>query len=72
MAEENKKKNFVGVRLSDEEMERLEEVVTLLQPIMGQRSMSDAVRYMIRHFDIESSPLGKSYQAATTQLIAQR
>jgi hypothetical protein len=59
MAEEAKS-NFVGVRLSDEEMSALERVVAALEPLTGRRNQSDALRYMIRNFNFEASPLGKA------------
>jgi hypothetical protein len=59
MAEEAKN-NFVGVRLSDEEMSSLERVMQALEPLTGRRNQSDAVRYIIRNFNFEASPLGKA------------
>jgi len=59
MAEEAKN-NFVGVRLNDEEMGALERVMQALEPLTGRRNQSDAVRYIIRNFDFEASPLGKA------------
>lgn len=59
MAEEAKN-NFVGVRLSDEEMDALERVMVALEPLTGRRNQSDALRYMIRNFNFEASPLGKA------------
>jgi hypothetical protein len=56
---EDAKSNYVGVRLSNEEMNMLERVMDALEPLTGKRSQSDAVRYMIRNFNFEASPLGK-------------
>jgi hypothetical protein len=58
MAEETKS-NFVGVRLSNEEVNVLESVMDALEPLTGKRSQSDALRYMIRNFNLDASPLGK-------------
>jgi hypothetical protein len=59
MAEEAKS-NFVGVRLSDEEMSMLERVMAAMEPLTGRRNQSDAIRYMIRNFNFEASALGKA------------
>lgn len=56
---ETAKNNYVGVRLSNEETDMLERVMDALEPLTGKRSQSDAVRYMIRNFNFEASPLGK-------------
>lgn len=57
---EEAKSNFVGVRLSDEEMGTLERVMRAMEPLTGKRNQSDAIRYIIRNFDFEASPLGKA------------
>ena len=53
------KNNFVGVRLSNEEVEMMERVMDALEPLTGKRNQSDALRYIIRNFNFEASPLGK-------------
>ncbi len=63
MAEEAKS-NFVGVRLSNEEVNVLESVMDALEPLTGKRSQSDALRYMIRNFNLDASPLGKELALA--------
>jgi hypothetical protein len=57
---EDAKNNFIAVRLSDDEMDSLRRVMVAMEPLTGRRSLSDAVRYMIRNFDYEASPLGKA------------
>lgn len=57
---EDTKNNFIAVRLSDEEMSALKRVMAAMEPLTGRQSLSDAVRYMIRNFDYEASPLGKA------------
>jgi hypothetical protein len=57
--EPRKKPYFVGVRLTDAELNKLEGVMDLLEPLTGERNLSNALRYMIRHFDVALSPLGK-------------
>ena len=57
--EARKKVYFVGVRLTDAELAKLESVMDGLEPLTGERNRSHAIRYMIRHFDIGQSPLGK-------------
>lgn len=57
--EPRKKAFFVGVRLTDAELIKLDSVMDGLEPLTGERNRSNAVRYMIRHFDIGQSPLGK-------------
>ena len=61
---EDAKSNFVGVRLSNEEIELLERVMDALEPLTGKRSQSDALRYMIRNFNLDASPLGKELALA--------
>jgi hypothetical protein len=58
MASQKKKDYFVGVRLTDAEYKKLESIMDLLEPVTGERNLSSALRYMIRHFDVEQSPLG--------------
>lgn len=58
------KSNFVGVRLGNEEIELLEKVMDALEPLIGKRSQSDALRYMIRNFNLDASPLGKELALA--------
>jgi hypothetical protein len=64
MMAEEAKSNFVGVRLSDEEVNLLERVMDALEPLTGKRSQSDALRYMIRNFNLDASPLGKELALA--------
>lgn len=59
MAEEAKN-GFVSVRLTEEEMSTLEQVMAAMEPLTGRRSVSDAMRYVIRNFDFAASPLGKA------------
>lgn len=56
--EPKKKAYFVGVRLTDAELKKLESVMDLLEPLTGERNLSNALRYVIRHFDVDRSPLG--------------
>lgn len=58
-SEAKRKSYFVGVRLTDAELSKLESVRDLLEPLTGERNLSNALRYMIRHFDITLSPMGK-------------
>jgi hypothetical protein len=58
MASQKKKDYFVGVRLTDAEYKKLESIMDLLEPVTGERNLSSALRYMIRHFDVGLSPLG--------------
>jgi hypothetical protein len=59
MNDEPKKKSYyVGVRLTDAEHKKLESVMDLLEPLTGERNLSNALRYVIRHFDVDLSPLG--------------
>lgn len=57
---EVEKKNFVGVRLSDEEIGILERIMDAMEPLTGRRNQSDALRYVLRTFSLEESPLGKA------------
>jgi hypothetical protein len=61
---EDTKSNFVGVRLSNEEVEIVERVMDALEPLTGKRSQSDALRYIIRNFNLDASPLGKELALA--------
>lgn len=56
--EARKKAYFVGVRLTDAEHQKLESVMDMLEPLTGERNLSNALRYVIRHFDLAQSPLG--------------
>jgi hypothetical protein len=58
--EPSKKPYFVGVRLTDAEHNKLEDVMDLLEPFTGERNLSSALRYMIRNFDLALSPLGNN------------
>jgi len=65
MAEDRKQKEVnVAARLSSKEVEKLERVMDLMEEVTGERNVSAALRYIVAHFDIEASSLGKEMALA--------
>lgn len=61
MAQQRKPKVAnVSARLESKELEKLEHVLDLMESLTGERNTSVALRYIVAHFDIASSPLGKA------------
>lgn len=60
MAEGRKQREVnVAARLGSKEVEKLGRVMDLMEAVTGERNTSAALRYIVAHFDIASSPLGE-------------